>query len=165
MHTFLFEQDHSKLVEIIARLQADTSARAVFLFDRNGQKIAMHGATGQIDITGFASLAAGNVAATEALARLIGEKEFPSQFHEGLRNHIYMAAIGRKAILVVIFNERSSIGLVRLRVKRVLVELSQAFEEIAGRLGLETGVPAGNLQSPESEVLEITDEDIESLFH
>jgi predicted regulator of Ras-like GTPase activity (Roadblock/LC7/MglB family) len=167
MQTFLYEQDHRKLVEIIARLQMDTSAQAVFLFDRNGQQIALHGTPGQIDMTSFATLTAGNVAATEGLARLVGEREFPGQFHEGLHNHIYVATVGRKAILVVLFDERSSVGLVRLRVKRAMGELVQAFNEIAGRLELESEIPSVE-ESPEpvaKEILEITDEDIESLFH
>jgi predicted regulator of Ras-like GTPase activity (Roadblock/LC7/MglB family) len=165
MQTFLYEQDHQKLVAIISRLQLDTSAEAVFLFDRNGQQMAMHGATAQMDITSFASLAAGNVAATEALARLVGETEFPGQFHEGLHSNIYVATVGRQAILVVLFNERSSVGLVRLRVRRTMVDLVQAFEEMAGRLQMETAKPAAEIQIPESETLDITDEDIESLFH
>lgn len=161
--TFLFEQDHRKLTEIIARLQLDTSASAIFLFDRNGQQIATMGAVDSIDVTSFASLAAGNVAATEGLAKLVGEKEFPSQFHEGTHSNIYISTLGVKAILVVIFNERSSVGLVRLRVKRAMIDLSQAFDEMSRRSEMqldeldESGQPA--------EFIEITDEDIENLFH
>ena len=165
MQTFLYEQDHRKLVDIISRLLVDTLAQAIFLFDRNGQQMAVSGAPGQMDITSFASLAAGNVAATEALARLVGEKEFPSQYHEGEQSSIYMAAVGRQAILVVLFDKRSSVGLVRLRVKRTIAELAQAFEEITSRLELEAETPAPEIQLPENEILEITDEDIESLFH
>lgn len=164
MSTFLFEQDQRRLLEIISKLQLDASAQAVFLFDRNGQQIAMHGATGQIEITSLASMAAGNVAATEALARLVGEKEFPSQFYEGERNSIYVATIGRKAILLLLFDESSSVGLVRLRVKRAMIDLVKAFEEMAGRLELETEMPPAEIQIPESENIEITDEDIDSLF-
>lgn len=161
--TFLFEQDYRKLTEIIARLQLDTSAKAVFLFDRNGQQIALQGSTDGIDITSFASLAAGNVAATEGLAKLVGEKEFPSQFHEGLHSNIYMSTLGKRAILVVIFNERSSVGLVRLRVKRAMIDLGQAFDEMSRRTEIET--EDLEVAGQNSEFIEITDEDIENLFH
>jgi predicted regulator of Ras-like GTPase activity (Roadblock/LC7/MglB family) len=166
MQTFLYEQDHLNLVGIIARLQMDTSAQAVFLFDRNGQQIALHGTPGQIDLTSFATLTAGNVAATEGLARLLGEQEFPGQFHEGHRNNVYIATVGRKAILVVLFDKRSAVGLVRLRVKRAMGELVQAFNDIAGRLEMETEMPPVETAAPmTNEILEITNEDIESLFH
>ena len=38
----------------------------------------------------LASLTAGNVAATDGLARLIGEKEFSILFHEGERDNIHI---------------------------------------------------------------------------
>ena len=63
------------------------------------------------------------------------------------------------AILLVIFDERSSLGLVRLRVKRAGVEMERIFEEMDRRA---TGsLPEGSRAGP---FLEITDEDIDSLF-
>ena len=93
----------------------------------------------------------------------MGEREFPSQFHEGTTNNIYMSTLGKKAILVVVFNERSSVGLVRLRVKRAMIDLSQAFDEMSRRTELQLDELEPNAQG--SEFIEITDEDIENLFH
>ena len=78
----------------------------------------------------MASLTAGNVAATDALAKLIGEKEFSVLFHEGERDNIHISIVGLRVILVVIFDERSSLGLVRLRVKKAAVELNGVFDSI-----------------------------------
>ncbi len=160
--SILREKDYRRFTEIISRLHIDTSARAVFLFDRNGQQITTQGSTWDIDITSFASLAAGNVAATQALATLVGEKEFPAQFHEGIHNNIYIATLEEKAILIVIFNNCSSVGLVRLRVKRAIVDLNQVYEE----MNRETG--ASEEENPEggspSDFVEISEEDIEKFF-
>ena len=90
----------------------------VFLVDKNGQQIAYNGDINNLDTTSLASLTAGNVAATDGLARLIGEKEFSVLFHEGERDNIHISIVGKRVILVVIFDERSSLGLVRLRVKK-----------------------------------------------
>ena len=68
--------------------------------------------------TSLASLAAGNIAATGGLASLIGEKEFSILFHEGERDNMHISVIDNRLILVVIFDKRSSVGLVRLRVRR-----------------------------------------------
>jgi hypothetical protein len=59
-------------------------------------------------------------------------------------------------ILVVIFDKRSSLGLVRLRVKRASEELDKSLNKLIGKM--EAGAEAENL------LKEITDDDIERLF-
>jgi hypothetical protein len=108
----------------------------------------------------LASLTAGNVAATDALARLIGEKEFPVLSHEGERDNIHTSIVGGRVILVVIFDERSSLGLVRLRVKRASTELNDAFERIVNKAEQEKA--GGNKRS--TPFTEISDDDIDRLF-
>ncbi len=117
-HLEVFEEELERLVQALSRLRHDSNAKAVFLIDRNGQHIAAAGDVENFDSTSLASLTAGNVAATDGLAKLIGEREFSVLFHEGQRDHIHISIVARRAILLVIFDERSSLGLVRLRVKR-----------------------------------------------
>jgi predicted regulator of Ras-like GTPase activity (Roadblock/LC7/MglB family) len=159
MHLEVYEQEFQRLQEVLSRLRFDSNARAVFLIDKNGQQIAAAGETSEFDTTSLASLTAGNVAATDGLARLIGEREFSVLFHEGERDHIHISVVASRAILLVIFDERSSLGLVRLRVKRAGVEMENVFEEIEKKkLG---GEEAKGGPSPFSE---ITDDDIDALF-
>ena len=151
----MHEQQFQQLRLILGKLRLESFSRVVFLVDKNGQQIATHGEVGDIDTTSLASLAAGNVAATGGMARLIGEKEFPTLSHEGERESIHICIIGR-VLLVVVFDERSSLGLVKLRVKQVSGELAAIFEAVvrdARKAGEETSIFA-----------EITDEDIDSLF-
>jgi len=149
------EQQYHKIKAVLAKLRMDSSARVTFLVDKDGQQIAVHGEVGNLDTTSLASLAAGNVAATGGMAQLIGEKEFPTLSHEGERESIHICVIGR-VLLVVVFDERSSLGLVKLRVKQVTHELVKIFDEI---------IRAAREKSAEDSVFaEITDEDIDSLF-
>jgi len=129
--------------------------------DKNGQQIAAVGDMNSLDTTSLASLTAGNVAATDGLARLIGEKEFSILFHEGEKDNIHISIVARRVILVVIFDRRASLGLVRLRVRRATAELEAVFEEIAGKIESDKRMPAAELEAPFSE---ITDEDIDRLF-
>ena len=55
----MFEEEFGKIKDAISRLRMDANAKMVFLVDRNGQQIAAHGEIDNIDITGLASLAAG----------------------------------------------------------------------------------------------------------
>jgi predicted regulator of Ras-like GTPase activity (Roadblock/LC7/MglB family) len=137
---------------VLARLRMDSAAKVVFLVDKDGQEIAVQGEVGNLDTTSLASLAAGNVAATGGMAELIGEKEFPTLSHEGQRESIHISVIGR-LLLMVVFDQRSSLGLVKLRSKQVSQQLSAMIDEIA-RADYDS----------ESPFAEITDEDIDSLF-
>jgi predicted regulator of Ras-like GTPase activity (Roadblock/LC7/MglB family) len=154
----LYEDEFRQLEDALRRLRQEANARAVFLIDKNGQQIAAAGEIEQFDTTSLASLTAGNVAATDGLAKLIGEREFSVLFHEGQQDHIHISIVGRRAILVVIFNDRSSLGLVRLRVKRASGDMERIFENMVKKG--ETGESGGDA-SPFSE---ITEEDIDALF-
>ena len=150
------EQQFQKIKTVLARLCVESAARVVFLVDRDGQPIAFHGDIGDMDTTSFSSLAAGNVAATTSMAKLIGEDVFPAVVHEGEHESIYICVIGR-SLLVVVFNERSTLGLVKLRAKRASHEVAALIEEMAR-------YSEQNKAQSNAFFAEITDEDIDSLF-
>ncbi|HXG68043.1 MAG TPA: roadblock/LC7 domain-containing protein [Blastocatellia bacterium] len=156
----MYEEEYDQLKQAITRLCGDANAKFVFLVDKNGQQIAAHGEMHNLDTTSLASLTAGNVAATDGLAHLIGERGFPVLSHEGERDNIHISIVASRVILVVIFDERSSLGLVRLRVKRATNEMNQIFDSIDAKVARErdSGVA---LDSP---FAEISEEDIEALF-
>lgn len=110
---------------VLERLLRESIAKCVYLVDKAGQLVSSCGETREIDATSLASLTAGNIAATSGLARTIGEKEFSLLFHEGVSDHIHISLVAQKLILVVIFDKRSSIGLIRLRVKKACEELGK----------------------------------------
>jgi predicted regulator of Ras-like GTPase activity (Roadblock/LC7/MglB family) len=151
------EQQYERIVSVLSKLRADSASRIVFLVDKNGQQIAVQGDVSNLDTTSLASLAAGNVAATGGMANLIGEREFPTLSHEGERESIHICIIGR-SLLVVVFDERSSLGLVKLRVKQASRDLSTVFDEITRESERKT-------ETDESFFAGITDEDIDSLFN
>lgn len=157
----LYEQEYEQLKRVITRLCADANAKFVFLVDKNGQQIASHGEMLNLDTTSLASLTAGNVAATDGLAHLIGERGFPVLSHEGERDNMHISIVAARVILVVIFDERSSLGLVRLRVKRATAEMSSVFEVIDSKIDRERDMGIA-LDSP---FAEITEADIDALFN
>ncbi len=152
----LYEEDQRKITDACDRLLRDANARSVFLIDKDGQLLAASGDYHGMDTASLASLTAGNIAATGGLARLLGEREFPHLFHEGERESIHLSLVGERWILVVIFDERSSLGLVRLRVRRIGEELKAVSEELEVRS--QTNDDALFLS-------DITDEDIDNLFN
>jgi len=151
----LYEEDSQAVQAICDRLTREANGRCVFLIDKNGQLISAAGETENLDTTSLASLTAGNIAATGGLAKLLGEKEFSILFHEGERDNLHITIVGGRVILVVIFDQRSSLGLVRLRVKKASQELAKIFEL------LDLKMAAPGRASP---FAEITDDDIDNLF-
>lgn len=154
-HMVMYEAEFNQITTICDRLFRESNAKVVFLVDKNGQLIASAGQTEHLDTTSLASLTAGNIAATGGLAKLIGEKEFSILFHEGERDNLHISIVASRVILVVIFDNRSSLGLVRLRVKKATNELAGIFEALLRKI---EDPRAG------SPFAEITDEDIDNLF-
>ena len=153
----MYDEDYQKILAALQRLVGDAHAKGIFLVDKNGQLIAEAGEMGEVDTTSLASLTAGNIAATGGLAKIIGEDEFPVHFHQGARDNLHITVVAKRLILVVVFDDRSSLGLVRLRVKKATAELARIFEELRKKSEHES-------QSPASPFAEITDDDIDNLF-
>ncbi len=154
----LFEEDQKQILEVSERLVGDANAKAVFLVDKNGQLVSEAGELKGVDTTSLASLVAGNIAASGGLAKLIGEDEFPVHFLQGERDNVHITLVAQRIILCVVFDDRSSLGLVRLRVKKSTNRLSEIFDHVFKRVesDLEDGVG--------SPFAEISDEDIDNLF-
>lgn len=151
----LFDEEFREIQAICDRLYHDANAKVVFIVDKNGQPIASSGEVEQIDITSLASLTAGNIAATGGIASLLKENEFTTQFHEGEKSNIHIQIVAQRVIMVVIFDQRSSLGLVRLRMRKAAEDLSRVLNKLLQKA-----------QSPgtATPLDQITDEDIENLF-
>jgi len=153
----MYDEDYRRILQVIQRLVRDANAKGVFVVDRNGQLIGEAGELRGIDTTSLASLTAGCIAATGGLAKLVGEEDFPVHFHQGQRDNLHITLVSSRTILVVVFDDRSSLGLVRLRVKKAGAELARIFEELQKKSEQEQA--RGN-----TPFAEITDDDIDNLF-
>ena len=152
----MYDEEFQHISLVCERLAREANAKVVFLVDKNGQLIAASGDIDNVDTTSLASLTAGNIAATGGMAKLLKEQEFATQFHEGEKANIHIQLVGNRVVLVVIFDSKSSLGLVRLRVKKASEELNHIFESLLKKV-----------QEPgaDSPFAEITDEDIDNLFN
>jgi predicted regulator of Ras-like GTPase activity (Roadblock/LC7/MglB family) len=153
----MYEEELQQINRICETLHRDSNAKAVLVIDKNGQAMASAGDVQELDVTSLSSLTAGNVAATGGIASLLAEKEFAGQFLEGETVSYHVSIVGQRVILVVLFDGRSSLGLVRLRVRKANAELV---------IVLETMVKKSQSGSGQQSVFsEITDDDIDNLFN
>ena len=109
------------------------------------------------DPTAFATLTAADFSANDQLAKLIGESDFNSLFHQGEKESMYLADVARRVILVVLFDNRTTLGLVRLKMKQTVDELTRLFEQVFARAQAQQGTPQQN-------ILAGADDEIDKLF-
>jgi predicted regulator of Ras-like GTPase activity (Roadblock/LC7/MglB family) len=148
------EDDFGAITSALDRFLTDSNARSALLVDRTGQLVATCGERPNFDPTAFATLTAADFSANDQLAKLIGENDFQSLFHQGEKESMYLADIARRVILVVLFDNRTTLGLVRLKMKAIVTELTQLFEKVFTR------ADSGNAPN----VLAGADDEIDKLF-
>jgi predicted regulator of Ras-like GTPase activity (Roadblock/LC7/MglB family) len=125
--------DSERIEEILNNLLYESNARCALLVDRTGQLVTTVGEQPDFDSAAFASLTAADFSANDQLAALIGEEDFNSLFHQGRSESMYLADVGKRLILVVLFNQQTTLGLVRIKIKDAVTGLNRAFEEVFGR--------------------------------
>jgi predicted regulator of Ras-like GTPase activity (Roadblock/LC7/MglB family) len=154
--TWSFTQDdHRAVTELLERFLQESGARCALIVDRGGQLVLTAGERPAFDATAFATLTAADFSANDQLARLIGESDFTSLFHQGERESMLLADLARRAILVVLFDNRTTLGLVRLRMRPTVEELSRMLEAIFAR---------PNTTGTRHAVLADADDEIDKLF-
>ena len=151
------EDDYRAITRLLQKFLFESNARCALLVDRSGQLVATVGEKPRFDATAFATLTAADFSANDQLAKLIGEKDFTSLFHQGDKESMYLADVARRVILVVLFDTRTTLGLVRLKIKETVNQLSQQFEQMFAR-------SAAAHASHESGVLAGAEDEIDKLF-
>lgn len=102
-------------------------ARCVLLVGRDGALLGKHGFTDNLDGQTAAALAAACYASTEMLAELVGEPGFRMFYQQGANQHIQIHRVGDVALMVVVFDERTNAGLVRLIGEAATSRLARLF--------------------------------------
>ena len=150
------EEHYRQIQQHLTAFLRESNARCALLVDRTGQLVITVGDTPQFDPTAFASLTAAAFSANDQLARMIGEPEFASLVHQGERESMLLADVAKRVILVVLFDQRATLGLVKLRAKPVVEQLSRVLEDMFNRV--RTGPAA------QQRVLEGAEDEIDRLF-
>ncbi|HXE57466.1 MAG TPA: roadblock/LC7 domain-containing protein [Gemmatimonadales bacterium] len=148
-----FREEHSHRINaILSEFLRESGARTALIVDRTGQMVATVGEVPSFDPTAFASLTAADFSANDQLARMIGEPEFAALFHQGERESMYLADVARRVILVVLFDNRTTLGLVKLRIKGAVTELARVFQEMFADGAPAPRVETGFLGDAEDEI-------------
>lgn len=133
----VFEEDYWAISTTLQELLKNSNATSVLLLDKTGQLISSVGEQPQFDMYSFASLCAADFEANAQLAKLIGEKDFSTLYHQGSNESMYLARVEKDIILVVLFDKKTTLGLVRLRTKKAVENLAAVIRGLYDKLEYE----------------------------
>ena len=146
------ESDYRLIQQHLQGFLRDSNARCALLVDRTGQLVATVGEPPQFDPTAFASLTAADFSANDQLAKMIGEPDFASLVHQGEKESMYLADVAKRVILVVLFDQRATLGLVKLKAKATVEALNHVFQAMFDRVGAGGPDAKGILHGAEDEI-------------
>jgi len=128
----LFKEDVERIQKSLSHLLTESAATYVMLINKDVNLIAHVGFNSSIDATSLAALAAGSFASTRAIAALIGETEFSVMFHQGAKENIHISLIDEDAIMVLIFDDRTNLGLVKMVAAQGKSKLVEILMDVRG---------------------------------
>lgn len=130
----LHELEFQRIQAILAKMQNELNAELVLLINRSGQSIVTSGSTENFDCTALSSLAAANLAATDGLANIVGEREFSVLIHQGRNRSIFISDLLKRFLLVLVFDATTSSGLIRYKCKHTALLLEDVIRDFQNRI-------------------------------
>ncbi len=133
MTMILMKDEIDMLGEIVQKELLDAGADHVIIVDLAGNLILDRGKLDTGDIMSLAVLSAANFAATSQIARLIGEADFTLMFHKGDKRNIHFNKLGQDYIIITLFDDGVSLGLIRLKSTKAIEQLKTILDGAEGR--------------------------------
>ena len=124
----LTQREVNKLRRILLQLLDNSEADSCLICDQAGHVLAHENVRKDMDPLLISALGAGVFAATRELARLLGEDEFSSVLHQGMKRSILIGAANEEVLLVVLFSGDEKVGLVKLYTPSAAMAVRSVFE-------------------------------------
>lgn len=134
--TILSIQHLKQIESCLTFLRRETKALRVLLADVSGHLIEEQGVDGRIDASVLSALAAGEMAASRELARLVGqEARFKLLLHEGDGRSVYLSEVDEETLLITVCDNNTPIGLLRFYIRETVNRLRPILHEARQQQG------------------------------
>jgi predicted regulator of Ras-like GTPase activity (Roadblock/LC7/MglB family) len=120
------EQGLQDVQATLQKLQQETNAKYLLLVEKSGQTIASAGEQNPYAMA-LSALVAGAFASTREIARMLGEQEFKTMFQQGAKLNLFILQLDTHDFLTVVFDENSTLGIVKLKSQQLGADLSKAI--------------------------------------
>ena len=130
-----YQQDIERIDKVLAEFLRLSGARCALLVDKEGHSVTKQGDLRQVNMDTISALVAGSFAATREMARLLGEDQFSALFHQGHSDNIQLSLVGDRTLLTVLFDDKTTVGMVRLYASECGRKLEEVFKDTTSRKG------------------------------
>ena len=118
------ESQYTDLKAVLRKVYQKSRAKIITLCDLSGLVLADAGKMDTTTMAALSALAAANHAATNEIAKLIGEpRGFDQQFLEGKEANLFMVGAKPDLVLCVVFAKETTFGMLRLLVQKAIPEI------------------------------------------
>jgi predicted regulator of Ras-like GTPase activity (Roadblock/LC7/MglB family) len=124
-----YEKDIKRIDRVLEEFLKLSGAKLALLVDREGHLVTRQGAPVEFDMDSVSALVAGSFAATREMAHCLGEDEFSIMFNQGKKDSIQLTLVGDRTLLGIVFDENTTIGMVRLYAQEASRRLADIFEK------------------------------------
>lgn len=128
-----YQEDIEKIDKLLAEFLRLSGAKCALLIDKEGHLVTKRGEMRTIDMDTISALVAGSFAATKEMARLLGEEEFTAMYHQGERDNIQLGLVGDRTLLTILFDDRTTVGMVRLYANETAKKLTEIYNKALDR--------------------------------
>ena len=135
-----YKDDVDRIDKLLAEFLRLSGAKCALLIDKEGHLVTKRGELHTIDIDTISALVAGSFAATKEMARLLGEEEFTAMFHQGERDNIQLSLVGDRTLLTILFDDRTTVGMVRLYATETAKKLADIYKDALNRNDVDPGL-------------------------
>lgn len=132
-----YKEDYDQFEKLLQEFLKLANARAIFLIDKEGHLVCREGTVESVNPDTMSALVAGSFAATKEMARMLGETEFSVMFHQGKKDNINISLVGERAILAIVFDEKTTVGMINLYAKELISKLVKIFVIASKRIASE----------------------------
>ncbi len=128
-----YRDDVDRINVVLEEFLKLSGAKSNILIDKEGHAVTQAGEVSSVDVDTLSALVAASFAATREMARLLGEEEFTILSHQGKNDHIQLTLIADRCIMCTMFDDRTTVGMVRLYAAEASKKLHRIFESISQR--------------------------------
>ncbi len=128
-----YAEDIDEIDLILSDFLDASQAKCILLVDKEGHLVTKKGFTKSFDTTSLSALVAASFASTKAMAEVLGETQFLVLSHQGKSEHIHVALVIGRALLVIVFDDRTTLGMVRLYANEVTGRVVEALRKAEER--------------------------------
>lgn len=147
-----YKEDIDKIDKMLEEMLRLSKAKCALLIDKDGHLVTKQGGSSSYDTDTIAALVAGSFAATKEMARILGEEEFSVLFHQGKKDNIHLTLVGNRTLLAIIFDDKTTVGMVRLYSNEVTKKMVTVFNEAGKKTAQAPKVADGYADAARSKV-------------